>query len=185
MSSAVVRDGGPDDVAAVQLLLHDAFAVYADLFGRRGRDVYLADVMDLEGRAASAEVLVAEVAGELVGSVTFLPDGAFDAHPWPPGGSVLRLLAVHAGWRRHGLGSVLTNACIERATVRGSAFVGLHTAPFMEGAAPLYERLGFLRAPEYDFDPGAHYGRPAGDGAEDPLVGHAYVLPLRALGPPT
>lgn len=166
------------DLSGVGSLLRDTFEVYADRFGPDGRAAYLADVVDVDGRAEWADVLVAEVAGRVVASVTFLPDGTLDSHPWPPGGSVLRLLAVHPRWRGHGLGQALTRACIERAVARGSSFVGLHTAPFMSGAAALYERLGFTRAPEHDFDPAAFYGTPVGVGPDEELLGLAYVLPL-------
>ena len=46
----------------------------------------------------------------------------------------------------------------------------------MTGAIALYERLGYRRAPEFDFDMAAHYG---GTGAT-PITALAY---LRQLAP--
>jgi ribosomal protein S18 acetylase RimI-like enzyme len=51
-----------------------------------------------------------------------------------------------------------------------------HTASFMTDAIALYDRLGFRRAPEFDFDMAAHYG---GTGAA-PITALAY---LRQLAP--
>ncbi len=41
--------------------------------------------------------------------------------------------------------------CISRARTSGAAGLALHTADMMEAAMRLYERLGFERAAELDF----------------------------------
>lgn len=125
---------------------------------------YVREVTDVAGRLATSDVLLAEDAGVLIGSVTFVRDAADDGHPWPAGGAVLRLLAVAPEARGSGLGSTLTLACLDRARARRAGFVGLHTAPFMTAARRLYERLGFVRAPEHDFHPELYY---AGDDTEE------------------
>jgi hypothetical protein len=47
----------------------------------------------------------------------------------------------------------------------------VHPASFMTGAIALYERLGYRRAPEFDFDMAARYSR---FGAA-PMMSIAYV----------
>jgi ribosomal protein S18 acetylase RimI-like enzyme len=84
---------------------------------------------------------------------------------WPE----LRLLAVAPEARGLGAGEALVAECVRRARAAGAAELGLHTSASMRSAVRLYERLGFVRAPERDFHP---------PGAE--LV-EAYRLPLGAL----
>ena len=119
-----------------------------------------------------AERIVAEHAGELVGSVMLFPPasdayaGAAGRANWPE----LRLLAVAPEARGLGVGRVLVEECVRRAHRAGAAELGLHTSASMRVAMRLYERMGFVRAPEYDFQP---------EGAE---VVEAYRLPLGAAG---
>ena len=40
-----------------------------------------------------------------------------------------------------------------RCRKRGVRTIGLHTTVIMEVARGMYERMGFVRAPEYDFHP--------------------------------
>ncbi len=135
---------------------------------------YEAELENISGRSSVGEVYVVHVAGRLLGSVTLLLDAANDDHPWPPGGSVLRFLAVDPDARGHGLGERLTVACINRARANSRRFLGLHTAPAMVAARRIYERLGFERTPEHDFHADAHYGVSAR--LDDPPWGLAYVL---------
>jgi ribosomal protein S18 acetylase RimI-like enzyme len=66
---------------------------------------------------------------------------------------VFRLLAVHPDARGRGVGRRLTEECLGRARTRGSVAVGLHTTVLMDVARAMYERMGFVRAPEHDFYP--------------------------------
>ena len=59
----------------------------------------------------------------------------------------------------------------------GAPVFAFHTASFMTSAIALYERLGYRRAPEFDFDMAAHYGR---IGAA-PITSIAYVRHLTWL----
>lgn len=175
-----VRDARPRELDAVAGLLVACFREHLPAFPADVGDTYLREVADVEARASSP-VIVAEWDAQLVGSVTFLPDSRHDGHPWPPGGSVLRLLAVLPSARGRGIGGVLTDECISRARQAGAAFLGLHTAPFMIAARRLYERYGFVRAPDHDFDPQLHYGQGGAGVAREgsgQLWGLAYILPL-------
>jgi GNAT superfamily N-acetyltransferase len=141
---------------------------------------YRTELLDVADRSPTLETFVLHVDGRLAGSVTFVPDVQDDTHPWPPGGSVLRFLAVQPAERGQRLGERLIRVCIELALARGSGFLALHTAPGMHAARRVYEQLGFERAPEHDFDPDAHYGR--GSRTAEPPWGLAYLLRLESLG---
>jgi ribosomal protein S18 acetylase RimI-like enzyme len=96
------------------------------------------------------EVIVAESAGRLVGTVTFFPDGTKYGAGLPPGWTSLRLVAIAPEWRRRGVGSALMTECLDRARNLGATRMVLHTLPFMANAIALHESLGFRRAPEFD-----------------------------------
>ena len=61
-----------------------------------------------------------------------------------------RLLAVHPKARGSGVGEALVRACIKKAKEEGAMGMVLWSQPTMKSAHRLYERLGFLRAPERD-----------------------------------
>lgn len=172
------RDALATEIEAVRSLLTACFEPYRQEFPPQAGDAYLAEVADVERRTATSQLIVVPDHDGLAGCVTFLPDSADDVHPWPPGGSVLRLLAVRPQQRGAGIGRLLTEECISRARRAGAAFIGLHTAPFMAAAQRLYCHAGFVRAEEHDFDPFEHYGRAQAGEHGARLWGAAYVLPL-------
>jgi ribosomal protein S18 acetylase RimI-like enzyme len=63
------------------------------------------------------------------------------------------LLAVLPEVRGLGIGKALVLECLARARRRGAIAVGLHTMDFMQIAQGMYERMGFVRVPEYDYRP--------------------------------
>lgn len=175
METATIRMMREGETQRVADLLLRANEENLAAFPREVALAYRAEIVDMALRRVFADVYVAEVAGRLLGSVTYLPDAADDGHPWPPGGAVLRLLAVDTVARGRRLGERLTKICIDRAREEHALFLGLHTAPTMAAARRIYEDLGFVRAPAHDFDPLAHYGGGAGG---DSAWGLAYVLRL-------
>jgi GNAT superfamily N-acetyltransferase len=160
MPEAIVRPGGVNDFDAARAVLEAGYTEYADLLGTDGWKRYLKDIVDLDGRAADSELLIAEHAGEIVACVSYFPPGAKSSYPsdatserWPFEWAVFRLLAVAPAARRRGLGRLLTQACIDRARRDGAPVVGLHTTAPMATARAMYERMGFEREPRYDFSP--------------------------------
>ena len=115
------------------------------------RRAILSDTDEQEG----VELLVAELEGEVVGSVVLYPakidayDGLVDLLDYPE----IRMLAVAPQLRSKGVAEALVNECIHIAKEKGFQHIGLHTADFMTSAMRLYERLGFERLPQFDFEP--------------------------------
>jgi ribosomal protein S18 acetylase RimI-like enzyme len=118
-------------------------------------DPYLVELQDARGRAAHAEVLVAadSASGEVLGAVAFTAYGGKYAELSRPGEGEFRMLAVGPQARRRGAGEALVRACLDRARESGLSRVVLSSRPTMAGAHRLYGRLGFLRAPERDWQP--------------------------------
>jgi ribosomal protein S18 acetylase RimI-like enzyme len=118
-----------------------------------GSPEYEPALRDVASRDATADVLVAEVDGRVVGAVTVATRGG----PWSeraaPGEAEIRMLVVHPLARGTGAGTALVTACLERARAAGCTAVRLSTEPEMATAHRLYERLGFVRTPERDWEP--------------------------------
>ena len=116
----------------------------------------------------AGQCIVADDEDRIVGSVFLYPGGAsayaddrVEVHP------EFRLLAVAPNARGRGIGRALVDECIRRATASGATELGLHTSKSLATATALYEKMGFTRVPERDFQP---------DGAE--LVqGYRLMLP--------
>ncbi|MFJ1568348.1 GNAT family N-acetyltransferase [Streptomyces erythrochromogenes] len=117
-------------------------------------DAYLNVLRDVAGRAALAEVLVAERDGQVLGGVTFAAPGSPLADIAGPDEAEFRMLAVAHAARGQGAGEALVRACVERArAVEGVTGVVLSTQRSMAGAHRIYARLGFVRTPERDWAP--------------------------------
>ncbi|MHC0431684.1 GNAT family N-acetyltransferase [Streptomyces sp. O3] len=121
-------------------------------------DGYLNTLRDVAGRAARGEVLVAvdqqapEGAAPL-GGVTFVLAGSPLADIARPGEAEFRMLAVDPAARGRGVGEALVRACLARAEAAGCTGMVLSTQPSMRTAHRLYERLGFARTPDRDWEP--------------------------------
>jgi ribosomal protein S18 acetylase RimI-like enzyme len=71
----------------------------------------------------------------------------------------MKRLYVRRAFRRFGLGRMLAQALMDRATEAGYSVMLLDTLDDMESARGLYASLGFETIPPYYFNPvpGAHY----------------------------
>ncbi|MEU4926705.1 GNAT family N-acetyltransferase [Streptomyces yokosukanensis] len=117
-------------------------------------DVYLAELRDVAKRAAASDVRVATRDGILLGGVTFVPRPGPMADIARPEEAEIRMLAVARAGRGRGAGEALVRACVERArAVEGCRSVVLSTQRTMHAAHRIYERLGFVRTPERDWNP--------------------------------
>jgi ribosomal protein S18 acetylase RimI-like enzyme len=119
-------------------------------------EAYLAHVRDAPARARHCPVLVAmdEATGEVLGSVTYVPD---HRNPYAElageDEGEFRMLGVAPDAQGRGAGAALVRACIERARADGRRGIVISTSPVMHAAHRLYEHLGFRRAPERDWVP--------------------------------
>ena len=117
-------------------------------------DWYLGELKNVAKRAAAAEVLVATRGEHLLGGVTFVPAGGPMADIALPSEAEIRMLAVAHEARGRGAGEALLRDCVERARATdGCVRVVLSTQRTMHAAHRLYERLGFVRAPERGWNP--------------------------------
>lgn len=160
MAEIDVRIAREDELESARSVLGAAYAEYESSFPQENWTPYLVDILDLEGRASASELLIAERAGRIVGCVSYFPPGSKTSYPsdsfsehWPADWAAFRLLAVDPSARGGGVGRRLTEVCIGRAREQGAPAVGLHTTEPMKVARAMYERMGFERAPRFDFHP--------------------------------
>lgn len=153
-SSITIRDAQKDEMDAIlelSLAAYEEFGTSMPAVNWKGlRGILIKTLKD----PGDAEVIVAELDGQLVGSVLLFPPESNSYGDWVDDASYpeLRLLAVTPEARGRGIGKMLMEACIERSRQAGASAIGLHTGDSMAVALPMYERRGFVRVPELDFD---------------------------------
>jgi len=114
-------------------------------------DAYLADLVHVAERFEVAETYVGIEHGLIVGSIAFYPDVVLEGwSSFPAGWAGFRALAVHPDARGTGVGRRLVERCIARTAEVGAPTLGLHTIELLADAVRLYEKVGFVRCPEYD-----------------------------------
>jgi ribosomal protein S18 acetylase RimI-like enzyme len=151
----VIRDARPDERTAIRDLTLRAYAEYARIMDRAtwaGLEGALHAALDSD---APAERIVADDHGTLIGSVMLYPP-ATKAYgdmlaelSWPE----VRLVSVAPEARGRGVARALMDECLRRARSSGAKAIGLHTSRSMRAAMQLYNRMGFVRVPEYDHQP--------------------------------
>jgi GNAT superfamily N-acetyltransferase len=149
-----LRDARDTDHVSIRNVTISAYQDYAThSFWEEYRRSILSTLMDIH----PAEQIVAEHDGRIVGTVLLYPAGTVvdssDAVPVRMGSLEIRLLAVAPDARGQGVGTALMQECIRRARQIGAPMLTLHTTEIMQTAMRLYERMGFVRAPDLDFHP--------------------------------
>jgi ribosomal protein S18 acetylase RimI-like enzyme len=99
--------------------------------------------------------LVAHVDNKVVGSVLLCPpnDRRFGpiqfSNPYPE----MRLLGILPEFRNAGIANRLIDECENRTRAAGFDAITLHTTRLMQTAKAMYERRGYVRFSEIDFQP--------------------------------
>lgn len=157
MSSPELRLQTPDSPALLDAT-REIFREYAEGLGV---DLcfqnFEAELAALPGEYAAPQgaLLLAFVDDELAGCGAFrpLPDADY------ANACEMKRLYVRRAFRRFGLGRLLAQALMDRATEAGYSAMLLDTLDDMEAARGLYGSLGFEDIPPYYYNPipGAHY----------------------------
>ena len=146
-----LRRARPEDYAAIG---ETTLAAYAPLLGTTEAS-YAERLRNAEGRDHEAELWVAVAPDdrEVLGTVTLCREGS----PWREialaGEGEFRMLAVAPHAQGQGVGEALARHVIDRFREEGAVAVLLSSTPVMDAAHRLYERLGFVRCPERDWEP--------------------------------
>ena len=153
-AEVVIRDARPDEVDTVGAVILEAYAQFQAAYPADSWERYYGMVGRMQEHFDAAEVIVAELDGRIIGTVTFYRDGSKSGQgEWPEGWAGVLRLAVLPGQRGLGLGKLLTQECIRRCREAGISTLALHTTDWMPLAKSMYERMGFVREPSFDFIP--------------------------------
>ena len=143
-----IRELRPADAPRVGQLTLASYDAYGRIDGPYRQD--LAD--PLRRRDGCTALLVAELDGEVVGTVSFvLPDDEqWEGRAEPEGDAAFRVLAVDPTAEGRGVGRALVGACIDAARARGCRRIVISTMAWMDRAQRMYAELGFRRRPDLD-----------------------------------
>jgi ribosomal protein S18 acetylase RimI-like enzyme len=144
-----IREARPDEYEAVGELVVGAYRTLGDA----GDEFYESQLRDVTSRSVDSQVLVAELRGRIVGTVSFVRGPGSLAEVDDPDAATIRMLGVAPEARGRGIGEALVRECIDRAHAAQRNRVRLDTRTSMMGAQRLYERLGFRRNPAHDWSP--------------------------------
>ena len=146
-----IRLAREDELDAIASLFAPALAPYRGTGADEILEAYLADLLEVGSRFDVAETYVALDCGRVVGTVAFYPDVVLEGWSnFPSGWAGFRALAVDPAGRGSGAGRSLVERCLTRARDVGAATLGIHTIEHLTDAVRLYQRMGFVRAPEFD-----------------------------------
>ncbi len=94
--------------------------------------------------------------GSVDGGLVYFGDikyyGADDSLNLPQKAAAFRLLAVNPNIRGKGLGKRLIHKCFDQAREEGFEYLVIHSTKYMMVAWNMYERMGFERYPQIDFE---------------------------------
>ncbi|RKH17337.1 GNAT family N-acetyltransferase [Corallococcus praedator] len=168
VARTLIREARPEDDGAIGELLVDAYITqYAkklpEVVYSEERKAFLRDVAS---RRKVCTLLVAELDGEIVGTVALYPPGAPGSESWLPRTADLRALATSVRVHGKGLAQPLLAETEVLARRWGLDAITLHVRRGATGVARMYERRGYQRTPAGDID------RPE-------VYLEAFILPLK------
>lgn len=148
-----IRQAVAEDLPAVHRIVTAAYAEFEPWLTPENWVRMTGNIARVVEPGAPGRLRIAELAGRIAGTVTYLPPGPKDYQRVPAEWAVIRVLGVHPALRGRGVARALTEDCLALARADHAPAVGLHTAEMMLAARTLYERCGFVH--HHDF---AHLG---------------------------
>ncbi|MDX5474957.1 MAG: GNAT family N-acetyltransferase [Bacillaceae bacterium] len=151
----IIRDAKATEIEFIREQRLDSYEEYAKILPQAHWNALKQSILSENDRQDGVDIIVAELDGELVGSVVLFPPKikAYEGFGDVLEHAEIRMLAVPQSVRGRGVASALVTECIDRAKSKGLNSIGLHTGEFMENAIKLYEQFNFVRIPELDFEP--------------------------------
>jgi GNAT superfamily N-acetyltransferase len=159
-NSIVIRNARPEEYSQIGGLMVDVYSGL-DKFPKPHEQPAYYDMLANVGeqiKKPGTEIIVTESAGTIVGAVVYFGDiqyyGSGGTATKEKNTSGFRLLAVAPVARGQGIGKMLTLECIRKAKEQGRSQVIIHTTLAMRNAWEMYERIGFKRSVDLDFQQG-------------------------------
>ncbi len=154
-----ITECSPNDFDALGNLTVEVYSNLANMPSSQIMPEYYQLLRDTRSRALQPTTKIFAAYSEtnqLLGGVTFIGDMAY----YGSGGTAttiknsagFRLLAVATEARGFGVGKALSIFCIEEAVKLNVEQLIIHSTHSMQVAWKMYQKLGFERFPEIDFD---------------------------------
>jgi GNAT superfamily N-acetyltransferase len=154
-----IREASLSEYTQLGILMVDVYAQLKDFPSPSEIPDYYNSLRNVGDYAKSpkAKLFVAVSAtGSIVGGLVYFGDmkyyGAGDESTHKQHAAAFRLLAVDPQTRGNGLAKLLIHACFKQARKEGFEQLLIHSTKFMMVAWKMYERMGFVRFPEIDFE---------------------------------
>lgn len=152
----ILREAGQVDQPLLRQVLLDAYAQYEQKMDSQAWASYKESITAAIAADNTLVKLLAEVEGQAVGAVLLYgsSDAAYGKEEIGIHDPVIRLLGVRRSARGTGVATALLRSSLVHARVHATwaQYLYLHTSDLMPEAVALYEKLGFERVPEKEFD---------------------------------
>lgn len=150
----IVREADAADLERIEQVLLDAYEQFQTMLSPQQWDEYRNNIIAAVAADKPLAKLLAEVDGKAVGAALFYASSVTAYGPAAVSieSPILRLLGVAPAARGQGVATALIDACIRLAQEAGAGYLYLHTSDLMREAIALYEKLGFERVPEKEFN---------------------------------
>ena len=144
-----MRPAAPgDDLAAAGRIVQQAYFGVAGYPHDAEFDEELANVA---GRPASTTAVLGFIDGRVAGCLTFVADPHAEIYEFPiHDATTFRYFGIRPEARGSGLAEAMVRWCVEETRRLALERIRIHTLTVMTAAQRFYERLGFVRTPEYD-----------------------------------
>ncbi|HEY9718874.1 MAG TPA: GNAT family N-acetyltransferase [Trichormus sp.] len=150
-----IEVAAPSERTAVLSVIKAAYKEYEERSDKNFWNGYQQSIEQTVLTDDSVTLIVAKSDDTIYGAVIYCQPyekrmaNAIVKNPFPE----MRLLAVPAEHRNHGVAAKLIEYCEDKARSSGSPTITLHTTVLMQTAKQMYERRGYLRYPDIDFTP--------------------------------
>jgi GNAT superfamily N-acetyltransferase len=144
------------DAQRIDELAVTAFSQFKDAY--TDWPLFRTKISNMSALSETGEIIVAELAGDIVGAVAYIGPGKEKAAFFRPEWPVMRMLVVAPAARGHGVGRALAEECLARARRDGASSFALHTSELMRVALPMYQRMGFTWLADAPDIHGVKYG---------------------------
>jgi len=146
---ALIREGTPEDAAAICELLRESFAEFVNDYTPEAFDIVTPPADEIAGRFEEGPIWVAAVGNEIVGTVSVLPE---------PDWLYIRSMAVSPRAQGMGIAANLLEKVERYGIESGYQTLFLYTTPFSKAAISLYKKFGFVHVRDTTAD--EWYGTP-------------------------
>ena len=155
----IIREAKPSEYSHLGGLMVDVYAKLEGFpFPSEIPDYYntLRDVGRFKNSPRTKLLVAVSEKGVIDGGLVYFGDlkyyGSADESTHTQQSAAFRLLAVSSEAQGKGLGKLLIHTCFKQAKKEGFSSLIIHSTKYMMIAWKMYERLGFVRFPEIDFE---------------------------------